>query len=128
MARSVLRKLVLTHRGNLSAIAGALGVSRQAATRRLKAAGLLELAAAQRLAGGVTGPRIPGEAVSEASDAERERMMRALGSTDSDEEARITLGMARRSFYRKKAALGIDAAAIARARAGRRPSGRSAAS
>jgi transcriptional regulator of acetoin/glycerol metabolism len=129
VARSTLRKLVLSHQGNLSAIARSLGVSRQAASRRLSAAGLLEMAAAQRLAGGVTGPRIPGEAVTEAADDERERMLRALGATDSDEDARVRLGMARRSFYRKKAALGIDAAAIARARGNRpRAPGRRAAS
>lgn len=110
---------MISHQGNLSVIAGALGVSRQAVTRRLKSAGLLELAAAQRLAGGVTGPRSPGDALDEAAGDERERMLRVLGTTDSDEEARARLGMARRSFYRRKAALDrrdIEAIVEARAR------------
>lgn len=119
MARSSLRKLVDKHQGNLSAIAVALGISRQAVTRRLKAAKLLERAAAARLAAGVTGPRTSGQAVQAADDAERERMLRALAASDSDDEARARLGMARRSFYRKKSAFGLDAIAIDQARAAR---------
>lgn len=116
--RQELRALVRTHRGNLSELARALGVSRQAATRRLEAAGLVEYAAEQRVAAGVTGPR-SATAVAAGAETERAAMLKAFGATDNDEAARARLGMARRSFYRKKAALGIDAAAIAAAREAR---------
>lgn len=102
-------------------------MSRQAAGRRLEQAvttvgdqtmTLAELAAAERARAGVPGPRTAEAAIAGAKQ-DREAILRALSETDSDEAARRRLGMARRSFYRKKAALGIDADAIAAARAAR---------
>lgn len=116
-----LRSLIREHRGNLSAIAKAMGISRQAVTRRIDAAKLARVAARARVAAGVTGPRAK-SAKNEHDDRHRRKMLRALGNAASDDEARQALGMSRRSFYRAKAALGITADEIRDARAERQPS------
>ena len=124
--REQLRQLIRAHKGNLSAIAKAMGVSRQAATRRITVAKLTRVAASARLAASSFGPRNK-EAGAKHDERRRREMLRAFAKTDSDEAARQALGMSRRSFYRAKAAFSISADVIADERlryAAEHPAGR----
>lgn len=116
-----LQKLVRTSRGNLSEMARALAqaqqpITRQALTRKLDRLGLLVEADTLRHAAGVSGPRthIPGGMPDPA--AECQQLLDAAASAANYQAAADSLGIGRRTLFRRLRQFDLTPAKVDRRR------------
>jgi transcriptional regulator with GAF, ATPase, and Fis domain len=105
-----LRELIAECKGNTRELGARLGVSKQAANRRVKNAGLAKFAAGLRAMHGVKGTRIalkqdPGAAVANAT--EKDEIEAALKEHGTQSGAARALGMGRTRLQRAMERLGI---------------------
>lgn len=113
--QEALAALVRRHRGNLSACAGELKITRQAFTRRLAKHDLTGLADQERATHLVSGPRTSlGDA---GLPGERASILAALAATTNAANAADRLGIGRRTLFRRCSALAITQQDVADARA-----------
>lgn len=98
-----MRALIKRHRGNLTAIAGALKppITRQGCAWHLRRFGLLDEATQARAGAGVKGPRTMSDGAAIEVPGERAEIVAALEDTPDRAEACAMLGISRRTLYRK---------------------------
>lgn len=94
-------------RGNAAKLGEKLGISRAAASKRIKKAGLEEFAAILRARNHQKGRRLQLKKGSEDPKKERGDIVRALREHGTQDKAAAALGIGRRSLQRALVRLGI---------------------